>query len=150
MNPLKYFFALAPLALLLCVPAPAVAAAPCDLASIDWSQTTTITEVLDYFRFHPEELDFDHCKPYKLQIINNSAYIAHAFTAPDFFKSILLRNPDTGAMTTPSYEELQLAPQTEIDITFVATAPGDYPLWCSHRFHPTLGMKGLIHVDGQQ
>ena len=128
---------------------PAIADTACDLQSIDWSQTTVVAVVLELFHFHPSELDFVACKPYQLKVISNSR-IPHAFTAPDFFKSVKLKNPDTGVLSTPSYEELQLAPGTEIDLLIVPTASGDYPLWCSHKFHPSLGMKGLIHVDGKQ
>jgi len=127
-----------------------IALADCDYQSIDWSKVTVVSDDLYHFRFHPNELDFETCKPYELKISNTSGRIGHSFTAPDFFKSIKLRNPDTGDMSTPSYEELMLAPQSEIDIQFVPAMAGGYPLWCSHKFHTSLGMKGWIYVYDQQ
>lgn len=125
------------------------AKADCNEGSVDWAQAKTVNVTLERFRFYPNYLSFVACKPYKLHIVNNSAGIGHSFSAPDFLKSVKIRNPDSGKMNTPTFESVDLVAQTDLNFQILPEATGDFPLWCSHKFHAHLGMKGWIHVSAQ-
>jgi uncharacterized cupredoxin-like copper-binding protein len=111
------------------------------LAAPAVAQPTTSTVELSNFKFAPPELQLRAKTPTVLQLRNLSSG-GHSFSAPAFFAAAqvdptsagLIRN---GQVDVPAHSTVQV---------IVTPGAGQYPLQCTHPFHSTLGMKGVIVV----
>ena len=110
-------------------------------AGVDWANATEVTVVLTEYRFQPASLVFHPGVAYRLHLENRGREL-HEFTAPEFLKSVSLRNPDVLAR---GGREAVLQPHEEKDIYFVARVPGHYGLFCAD--HDYYGMIGSIAVE---
>jgi uncharacterized cupredoxin-like copper-binding protein len=132
--------AMSRLAPALLVAAVLVGFAPADVLAADWSKAQKITVVTVEYAFKPADLRFRSGQPYRLHL-ENKGKEAHEFTAPDFFKTLDMRNPD---MTGPDRQEIVLQPGRKKDFYFVAEQAGSFDLRCSD--HDWAGMVGHITV----
>ena len=110
-------------------------------ADVDWSSARLVTVQLVDDRFLPEKLKFLAGVPYRLRLENNGTHM-HEFTAPEFFKAIVVRNPD---VLEQGQHEMLLQPKERKDLYFVAPGPGRYRLTCAD--HDWDGMTGEITVE---
>jgi uncharacterized cupredoxin-like copper-binding protein len=106
----------------------------------DWSKAQRVTVVTIEYVFKPANLTFHRGVAYRLHVDNRGKEM-HEFTAPDFFKTLQMRNPD---VTGPDHTEIVLQPGDKKDLYFVANTPGTYKLTCSD--HDWLAMIGTITV----
>ena len=118
--------------LVLAVSSPAFAA--------DWSQAKEVDVVTTEYKFLPKSLTFQHGTPYRLHLANKGKEM-HEFTAPEFFKTLDMRD---AAPLNADKTEIELAPGTTKDLYFVAQQAGKFPLRCSD--HDWAGMTGRITV----
>ncbi|MGO8915675.1 MAG: cupredoxin domain-containing protein, partial [Stellaceae bacterium] len=100
----------------------------------------TVELVMTEYRFSPDRLLFQHGLPYRLVLVNRGAEL-HELTAPEFFASIALDNPDSLAQ---GGKEVVLRPGERQELRFVALRPGRYPMSCAD--HDWAGMVGEIVV----
>ena len=96
--------------------------------------------MIDY-RFVPDDLVFRRGISYRLHLDNRGAEM-HEFTAPEFLKTIEIRNPE--AVGT-SGKEIVIPPHEQKDLYFLATQAGRYELRCGD--HDWAGMVGKIVVQ---
>jgi len=108
---------------------------------VDWSKAAPVTVVMTEYRFSPSQLLFHRGVAYRLHL-DNRGYELHEFTAPAFFKAIVLRNPEA---LKAEGREVVLRPGEQTDLYFVAEQPGRYGLTCAD--HDWTGMVGGIIVD---
>lgn len=66
----------------------------------------------------------------------------HEFTAPEFFKAILVKNP---AVLAPYGNEIVLQPREDKELLFVVQGPGIFAPTCAD--HDWAGMKATIIVE---
>jgi uncharacterized cupredoxin-like copper-binding protein len=99
-----------------------------------------ITVVASEYRFSPNKLSFKRGVLYRLHIDNRGKEM-HEFTAPEFFKTVILRNPEA---LNPDRTEAEIPPGAAKDLFFVPQQPGRYSLRCSD--HDWAGMTGEITV----
>jgi len=92
-------------------------------------------------RFVPDRLTFKAGTLYRLRLENDGKEM-HEFTAPEFFKSIDVKNPEVLEQGLP---EILLHPGDRKDLYFIARQPGRYPLTCAD--HDWDGMVGEIGVE---
>ena len=92
-------------------------------------------------RFAPDKLAFKTGVLYRLRLENDGKEM-HEFTAPEFFKSIEVKNPE---VLEPGLPEILLQPGARKDLYFIARQPGRYPLTCAD--HDWDGMIGEIAVE---
>ena len=109
--------------------------------AVDWSSAELVTVQMVEDRFIPNQLRFRHGVPYRLHLQNNGTEM-HEFTAPEFFKAIVMRNPE---VLEREQNEVLLHPNERKDVYFVAPKPGHYVLICAD--HDWDGMKGDIIVE---
>jgi uncharacterized cupredoxin-like copper-binding protein len=114
--------------------------APAGALAADWSKAQKITVVTVEYAFKPADLRFRVGQPYRLHL-ENKGKETHEFTAPDFFKTLDMRNPE---MTGPDRREIVLQPGDKKDFYFVAKQTGPFDLRCSD--HDWAGMVGHITV----
>lgn len=114
-------------------------------ASIDWSQAKKVDVILDSFEFSPDRLTFTLGQPYRLHL-KNASDGEHNFDAPAFFRSVAMRPDATAKKVKSAGGVLELRPDEEAEIWFVASRPGIYALECSHFLHASFGMTGKIIV----
>ena len=114
--------------------------APARALAADWSKAQKITVVTVEYAFKPADLRFHVGKPYRLHL-DNKGKETHEFTAPAFFKTLAMRNPD---MTGPDRQEIILQPGDKKDLYFIAKQAGSFDLRCSD--HDWAGMVGHITV----
>ena len=62
-------------------------------AGVDWSQARSVSLTAVEYAFEPKHLIFRRDVAYRLHLENHGREL-HELTAPDFFKSVELRNPD--------------------------------------------------------
>jgi uncharacterized cupredoxin-like copper-binding protein len=110
-------------------------------ADTDWSKADTVTMVQRDYAFDPSNLTFRVGTPYRLHV-ENQGKENHEITAPTFFKSVALKNPE---VLNSERTEILLRPGEQSDIYFVAKQPGRYPFTCAD--HDWAGMTGLIVVQ---
>jgi len=111
------------------------------LASPVVAQPTTSTVELSNFKFAPSELQLRAKTPTVL-LLRNLSSGGHSFSAPEFFEAAqvdpasarLIRN---GKIDVPAHSTVQVT---------LTPGAGQYSLKCTHPFHSTLGMKGVIVV----
>lgn len=117
-----------------------VAFASANAFGADWSKAKEVTVVTVEYAFKPAELGFHIGTAYRLRL-ENKGNETHEFTAPDFFKTIEMRNPD---MTGADHVEIVLHPGDKKDFYFMPKRAGSYDLRCSD--HDWAGMVGKITV----
>ncbi|HEV2334144.1 MAG TPA: cupredoxin domain-containing protein [Stellaceae bacterium] len=110
------------------------------VAAADGPSARKVTVVASEYRFSPAELSFKRGVAYRLHIENHGKE-QHEFTAPEFFKTVRLRNPEA---LNADRTEAEIPPGTAKDLFFVPRQPGRYPLRCSD--HDWAGMTGAITV----
>jgi uncharacterized cupredoxin-like copper-binding protein len=124
--------------MLLCAGLAWIGAGPAEAA--DWAKARLVTVVTVEYRFLPDHLVFRRGGAYRLHVVNRGKEL-HELTAPDFFKTIALRNPEA---LNREHTELVLQPGEQKDLYFVAKRPGDYDMRCAD--HDWAGMTGDIFV----
>ena len=95
--------------------------------------------MVDY-RFVPDHLSFQHGVHYRLHLVNKGKQ-THEFTAPEFFASAKIDNPD---ILNREHTEIVMQPGDTKDLLLTPGAPGSYDLRCSD--HDWDGMVGGITV----
>jgi len=95
--------------------------------------------MLDY-RFVPDHLSFQHGLHYRLHLVNKGKQ-THEFTAPVFFASAKIDNPE---VLNREHTEIVMQPGDAKDLLLTPGAPGTYDLRCSD--HDWDGMVGGITV----
>jgi uncharacterized cupredoxin-like copper-binding protein len=110
-------------------------------ATVDWSKAEVVAVKMTEYSFEPDHLSFRRGVPYRLHLQNTGSEI-HDFSAPDFFRTISLR--DTTALGSYG-TSIVLKPGEQTNIDFVAPRPGTYELKCAD--HDWAGMTGMISVD---
>ena len=125
---------LAKLCLLLAIGALAGAAAPP-------SQPVPIGLVMIDYKFVPDHLTFQHDMHYRLHIENRGKE-THEFTAPTFFATAKIDNPD---VLNHEHTEIVVQPGKSKDLLFTPGKPGAYDLRCAD--HDWTGMVGGITVQ---
>jgi uncharacterized cupredoxin-like copper-binding protein len=109
-------------------------------ADIDWAKAEPVRVVATEYRFEPDHLRFRRGVPYRLHLDNTGAEL-HEFTAPAFFRTVTLLNPEALA----DGGDVVLQPKQQKDVFFVPRQPGRYPLACAD--HDWEGMVGDITVE---
>jgi uncharacterized cupredoxin-like copper-binding protein len=95
--------------------------------------------MVDY-RFVPDHLSFQHGVHYRLHLVNKGKQ-THEFTAPVFFASAKIDNPD---LLNREHTEIVMQPGDTKDLLLTPGTPGNYDLRCSD--HDWDGMVGGITV----
>jgi uncharacterized cupredoxin-like copper-binding protein len=117
------------------------AAAPAGRAArVDWAKARLVTVVTVEYRFLPNHLVFRRDLAYRLRV-QNRGHELHELTAPEFFRTVELRNPEA---LNQERTELVLQPGEQKDIYFVPKRPGRYDMRCAD--HDWAGMTGDIIV----
>lgn len=106
-------------------------------AAPDWTAARKVTDRMVDFRFRPDRLDFRAGVAYRLRLVNASPDW-HEFTAPQFAKAVVLRDPRA---LDP---DLPVPPGQSRDLFFLAPKPGKFPFWCLD--HKQVGMTGTITI----
>lgn len=115
-----------------------------ETGNLDWSKAETITMRMEEFRFVPDHLRLHKGTPYRLHLVNAGEEM-HEFTAPDFFRSVLLRDR---TVLGPYGNQVVLQPHDEANVFFVAQQSGIFAPTCAD--HDWAGMKATIIVDWKQ
>jgi uncharacterized cupredoxin-like copper-binding protein len=95
--------------------------------------------MVDY-RFVPDHLSFHHGVHYRLHLVNKGKQ-THELTAPVFFASAKIDNPD---VLNREHTEIVMQPGDAKDLLLTPGPPGTYDLRCSD--HDWDGMIGGITV----
>jgi uncharacterized cupredoxin-like copper-binding protein len=106
----------------------------------DWSKARKVTVVTVEYAFKPANLTFHRGVAYRLRV-DNRGKETHEFTAPEFFKTLDLR--DAKALNA-DHTEIVVQPGQHHDLYFVANQTGKFKLICSD--HDWAGMVGDITV----
>jgi uncharacterized cupredoxin-like copper-binding protein len=118
------------------------AAAPTAAAArVDWEKARLVTVVTVEYRFLPNHLVLRRGLPYRLHV-RNRGHELHELTAPKFFGTAELRNPE---VMNRERTELTVQPGEQKDLYFVAETSGHYDMWCAD--HDWAGMTGDITVN---
>jgi plastocyanin len=130
------------LAFVLCLSSAQLTApsATTSVGSIDWSKSETMTVTMTAYTFIPHRLTIRLGVPTRLRLVNDSVEI-HDFTAPDFFKTIDVRDQ---RVFGSSGIGIQVDPKEQKDVEFVARVPGHFGLICAD--HDWAGMTADIVV----
>ena len=110
-------------------------------AGVDWSKAQLVTMTTIEYAFEPNHLILSRDIAYRLHVENHGREL-HELTAPDFFKAVELRNPET---LNRERTEIVLQPNEQKDLYFVTLRPGHYDMWCAD--HDWAGMTGDITVE---
>jgi uncharacterized cupredoxin-like copper-binding protein len=92
------------------------------------------------YRFEPDHLTFKHDVHYRLHLENRGKE-THEFTAPTFFATSRIDNPD---VLNRDRSEVLMQPGDKRDIFLTPLTPGTYDLRCAD--HDWYGMVGGITV----
>jgi uncharacterized cupredoxin-like copper-binding protein len=117
-----------------------LAFAPAPALAADWSKAQRVTVVTVEYAFKPAELTFHVGTAYRLHL-ENKGKETHEFTAPDFFKTIDMRDPKP---LNADHTEIVVQPGEKKDFYFVPKQAGSFDLRCSD--HDWAGMTGGIKV----
>lgn len=119
----------------------------CQIEQDSWSIPEVIEVSMDSFKFVPEDIVLQKCRPYHL-ILTNDSSIPHDFIAKDFFKTVLLKSDSgsVGVMTDVTMKKLDLKGHEKTELIFMPVVVGEYSLKCTHFGHAVMGMKGSIVV----
>lgn len=126
-----------------------VALAGCAKPAIPIAQQTapagnvpaTITVVLTDFAFAPDHIRLQAGVPVLLHLVNQSKG-GHDFSAPKIFASS--RFPP--GSTAPPDGRIEVGSQQAVEVALTPTAPGTYPVECTHFLHSLFGMTATIEV----
>ena len=115
----------------------------------NWDNVTTVTvELIEYE--YIGNLEFEQGKPYKLEIKNASTdNKKHYFTAPEFFRNIATRKAQVNGQAeikTHYFTALEVMPNGQLDLYFVAQNKGEYPVYCTIKDHREEGMEDTIVI----
>jgi len=110
-------------------------------AGVDWTAAQVVRVELVDERFVPDKLTFRAGVAYRLHLENTGTEM-HEFTAPEFFRSVTLRNPEV--LDVP-LREVSLQPNQSRDVYFIPRVAGRYQLTCAD--HDWAGMVGEITVE---
>ena len=110
-------------------------------ADVDWAAAELVVVRLIDDRFVPDTLSFRRGVAYRLRLENRGKE-THEFTAPDFIKTLELRNPE---VLEPAGNEVLVHSGEQKELYFVAHKPGRYALICAD--HDWDGMDGEISVE---
>jgi plastocyanin len=109
--------------------------------AVDWAHAERVDVRMLEYQFVPDQIRFHQGIRYQLHLINVGNE-GHDFTAPDFFKSVELKNADAlGAGKSSIY----VRPGETADIYFIADKAGLFAPRCAD--HDWAGMKATIVVD---
>ena len=114
---------------------------PAQAAEVDWSKAQLVTLTTVEYAFEPNHLILRRDTAYRLHVENHGREL-HELTAPDFFKSVELRDPE---VLNRERSEIVLQPNEQKDLYFVALRSGHYDMWCAD--HDWAGMTGDITVE---
>ena len=109
-------------------------------APVDWGHAERVDVQMVDYAFVPDQLHFRRGVPYQLHLVN-AGKEGHDFTAPDFFKSVELKNADVLGGKSSIY----VNPGETADIYFIADQAGLFAPRCAD--HDWAGMKATIIVD---
>jgi len=104
------------------------------------SNPVVVRVVMVDYRFEPDHLTFQHDVHYQLHLENHGKE-THEFTAPVFFATVTIDNPD---VLNREHSEVLLQPGETKDVFFTPHKPGTYDLRCAD--HDWYGMVGGITV----
>ncbi len=110
-------------------------------ASGDWTEAQSVVEVTTDYLFSPRHLRFRRGVAYRLQLENRGAEM-HQFSAPEFFKSVELGNPE---VLNRDRTEIVLRPGERKLLLFRAREAGRFRLICPD--HDWTGMIADITVE---
>jgi uncharacterized cupredoxin-like copper-binding protein len=99
-----------------------------------------VTVIMVDYRFEPDHLAFEHGIHYRLHLENHGKE-THEFTAPVFFASADIDNPD---VLSNERSEVLVQPGDTKDVFLTPNKPGTYDLRCAD--HDWYGMVGGITV----
>lgn len=108
---------------------------------VNWSKAQLVTVTAVEYDFEPNHLRFRYGVPYRLHLENHGKEM-HELTAPEFFKSALIQNPDVLARDGT---DLVVEPHESKDVVFVPQKRGHFSLICAD--HDWADMTGDITVD---
>ena len=100
-----------------------------------------ISVVMIDYRFEPDHLTFEHDVHYQLHLENHGKE-THEFTAPTFFATATIDNPD---VLNREHTEVLVDPGESKDLFLTPHRPGTYDLRCAD--HDWNGMVGGITVE---
>jgi uncharacterized cupredoxin-like copper-binding protein len=100
-----------------------------------------ITVVMVDYKFEPDHLTFRRDVYYQLHLENHGTE-THEFTAPTFFATAKIDNPD---VLNREHTEVLMQPGDQKDIFLTPLKPGTYDLRCAD--HDWYGMVGGITVE---
>ena len=104
-------------------------------------ETVTMDVAMIDYKFVPDHLTFQHDVRYRLHLENHGKD-THEFTAPVFFASARIDNPE---ILDRQRREIVVQPGESKDLYFTPGNPGTYDLRCSD--HDWDGMVGGITVN---
>lgn len=116
------------------------------LSAADWSKAEAVTVTLDEFSFAPDALTFQGGRTYRLTVVNEGGS-DHTFTAPEFFRAVAVRAPDSGAQAAAALESIAVGAGASRTVEFVAVSPGEYKLECERPLHSIFGMHGTMTIE---
>jgi uncharacterized cupredoxin-like copper-binding protein len=103
-------------------------------------QPVEIDVVMVDYRFEPDHLTFQHGVHYRLHLENHGKE-THEFTAPVFFATAVIDNPD---VLNREHTEVLMQPGDKKDLFLTPLKAGNYDLRCAD--HDWYGMVGGITV----
>lgn len=110
-------------------------------AAASCSKPQSVTLDMQDYKFIPDRLVFQRNVRYRLHLENHGKE-THEVTAPTFFASVEIDNPDA---LNPDRTEIVMQPGDSKDVYLTARKPGTYDLRCSD--HDWAGMTGGIMVQ---
>jgi uncharacterized cupredoxin-like copper-binding protein len=110
-------------------------------APADWSKAQLVTVIQTDYRFDPSDLTLRVAVPYRLRV-ENRGKDTHELTAPAFFKTVELGNPEA---LNPERTEILLQPGEQKELHLVPRQAGRFSFECAD--HGWAGMTGTIVVE---
>lgn len=104
-------------------------------------QPVKVDVIMVDYQFEPDHLTFQHDVHYQLHLENHGKE-THEFTAPVFFATVTIDNPD---VLNREHSEVLMQPGESKDLFFTPHKPGTYDLRCAD--HDWYGMVGGITVN---
>jgi uncharacterized cupredoxin-like copper-binding protein len=104
------------------------------------AEPTVVKVVMTEYMFTPDHLEFQSGVRYRLHLENAGSEL-HEFTAPAFFKSSTIEDPE---VLNADRTDVVLQPHESKDVILVPHQKGSYNLLCAD--HDWAGMVGQITV----
>jgi uncharacterized cupredoxin-like copper-binding protein len=108
---------------------------------VDWASAQRVEIRMTEYEFVPNQLRFRRDQPYQLHLVN-AGKEGHDFTAPDFFRSVQVKNTDA---LNASGTSVFLQPGQTTDVYFMAQNAGLFAPRCAD--HDWAGMTATIIID---